>query len=557
MSSHWSHPETIRELRRVIVRYRRRFALTFFSVTILVLFAGMLLPRQYEARAVFERRSDMVMSTVVGQGAPRSVAALKRSMSEELRGTPSIARVVEQEGLLPEVVEGEEESQRAQALMRQDLINHIAHSVRVSYDITTEELDRIRVSYIDQDPVRARRVVNGLVGNYIDRARAQIDALFTEAAEFFADQSQQYYERIEQLEEQILRFEVEHSTLLGSPMDVQDRQTAAEEELVSLQRKQQALEMRVERLRQELGELIKPSPASIVKGKNPEYGRLERQLEAIQSELDRAILVEKKTERHPSVVALRRQAEQVEQQLRATPVEVVTQRVYGESSKRTSIEMALLEAKNERDALEEELVEAERKVARLRADASRFLPIRSELRRLNRELSEAREQFKFWEDKRRSVELALTAELGEKGITLDFVQPCGQIERPVSPDPLQIFFAALGLGGLVAVGTVLLADRSDQTLRSVEQANSLLNVPVLGTVAEIISERQAAWRRTVHQFLMPALMAVMVAVLIAAAYINYLSLRKPYMLRDRDQNVQVTDAALLQATAKDASAETR
>jgi hypothetical protein len=79
------------------------------------------------------------------------------------------------------------------------------------------------------------------------------------------------------------------------------------------------------------------------------------------------------------------------------------------------------------------------------------------------------------------------------------------------------------------VGAVLLADRTDQTFHDIEQASRHLGVPVLGGVAEIISQQQAMFQRVMRHMLAPASVAVLAVILLAAAYANYSSLTRPHL----------------------------
>lgn len=529
MSSRFNQPESIRELKRMIVRHRWRFILPFFAVTTIVLVVGLFIPRQYEATAIFERRNDLVLSEMAGRGAPQQLATLKTSLREELRGLPAIDRVIDDLGLIPRVTEDmPEEVRRAAELARGDLLQRIHRHVRLTFDISTEAVDRVRLIYTDTDPQRARQVVNELIRNYIADTRSEIDKMLTEAAEFFETEAQTCRDKINQMEEQRLAFEVKNAGLLpDDPNSVQEQLAGAEEKLVTLQRSFQTIESRIDRLKMEMNG-GSATTASIVRGSNPEYQQLDEKVRSYEQQLEHALYTQKMTDRHPTVVALRRKLAALQEELEATPREVVTQRVYGESAKQTGLEMALLDAQAQRDAITEELAMTEKKVARLRAAGSQAFPVRAEHRRMMRDIAEVQRQMEFWEDRHRRVTMALTAELGQRGISLDFIKPASRITRPTSPDLMQILFASLVLGALAGVAAVLLADRSDQTLRSLEQAQRDLPVQVIGSVSEIISRQQAAVRRLVWRLMVPLGMTVMFMIMLGAAYMNYLSLRTPY-----------------------------
>jgi uncharacterized protein involved in exopolysaccharide biosynthesis len=536
MSSRWNHPETLRDLRRVVVRYRRRFVLLFFAVATTVLLVGLLLPRRYEASAVFERRNDLVMSEIAGRGAPQSFGMLKRSLAQELRGRPAIERVIDDLGLAPKPAPGmPEEQARAMQLARLDLLTDVQRNLTVRFDISTSELDRVRLVYIGDDPQVTRRVTNRLVTNYIETARSQIDRMLTQAATFFEQQADTARQRINELEDQKLKFEVAHAGMLPhDSVSVQQQLTENEDELLLLDRRALMLNDRIDKLERALADHQSSGPSRTVRGANPEYVRIEKELTKVEHQLEQALIIQKMTAKHPTVQALQQKVAGLRELLRSTPTEVVTEKYFGESGRQNGLELALIDARNERDSIQQESAVVRKRVAELRARTAEFVPVRTEYRRIERELTTANGQLAFWSVNLRRINMALTAELGQRGISLNFISPCSAISRPSSPKLTQIMFAAMALGLLAAVAGVLLADRTDQTIHSLEQANRTMNITVLGAVAEIITHRQASMRRLYYKMLVPAAVGGLLLLMVGTAYLNYVNLQVPQVVDTED-----------------------
>ncbi len=531
MSNQQTQSVTVRDLMRIFTHRRWRFLFMFFGITLVVLGGSLFLPRTYQASAIFERRNDLVMSEIVGRGAPHSFDMLKRSLTEELRGRPAITRAIDDLGLAP--LPDEQTPQSEHALMlsrRQKLLEHIPNHLRVYFDISTNEVDRVRVVFNDNDPRRAAAVANQLVANYIRSTREQIDRMLSEAADFFAQQADETREKIAKLEEKRLRFEIENAELLPSDGSggVQETLAALDERLALLKRRHRAAEARVKRLENERDRMADDQPQSVVRGMNPQYQHIEKRLVEYKDRLERALVIDKMTERHPTVTVLRDKIAQISAELKETPKQIVTQRVYASSDAlRSELELKLAEATAEHDAVAEELSAVSRQAARLQAQSSQYFPVRSAYRQLARAIEKTQEQASFWEDNQRRVVMALDAELGRRGIALNFIQPSGRIQRPISPDPIQVLFAAVGLGLLAGVAWIVLADRADQSLHTLEQANRSLGIPVLGSVAEIISGSQQRWRRLWQRVGQPAVLAGLIVLLGAAFYLSHQWLTQP------------------------------
>ncbi len=522
------HTDTLNDIRRMIARHRWRFFVPCFIVMLAVLVGALFLPRKYEARATFERRNDLVMSEIAGRGAPQSFTRLKRSLIEELGGLPAVDQVVSDLGL----AEGAATSD-GREIARHDLVQEIHRNVRVSFDMSTPDTDRIRVIYVDEDPEQARDVANQLVRNYMDRARQQVDQMLGQAATFFDGQVEDARRKIDQLEDKKLQFEIDHAGLLpDDSLNSQASLTAAEERLLVAQQRMQTAEKQLRQIEVELGKLDGDEPATIVTGRNPQIDVLVSQRRQFEKRLEEAMVIRKMTEKHPNVIALRQKIEEIDARIAETPEEIVTEKIFERNPKLTELEMAKLHAQSEYDAAVEQVKVSRKQVATLRAQTAKYFPVRAEYRRIERSIEDAQRQLAFWEDNLRRVEMALTAELGQRGITMDFLKPAGAIQRPSSPDLLQVLFAAITLGGAAGVGMVLLADRADQTFHRVEQATRDLPAPVLGAVTEIMTSAQMRWRRFVQRFVQPAAVAVMIATIAAVAYLNYVTLRAPYLLQD-------------------------
>ena len=68
-----------------------RFILSTFAVMSGVLLGSFLLPRMYKAEALFERRTDMVLTEIIDQGASKSFQDSQRaSLVEEIAGQIAI-----------------------------------------------------------------------------------------------------------------------------------------------------------------------------------------------------------------------------------------------------------------------------------------------------------------------------------------------------------------------------------------------------------------------------------------------------------------------------------
>lgn len=513
----------VREAWDVFVRFRWRFVLPLFAVAASVLVFSMFLPRKYEAEAVFERRNDMVLSEITNRGASQNFQAPRNSAIDEVAGGAAI------DGLVSSLRHRAEKDPSIRPVLNDVLENRteLSRWILVRYDVSSSELDRVRVSLITDNANLSRTVVNTLIENYIKRTRLGMEQRLQQSADFFQAEADGERKKIEKIEDALLAFEVNHSELLPeNPANLQTTLSQNTEALSALEQKLNSAQLRQESLKKSL-DATSPTSPSIMTSRNPDLTRLETKLRDLQANLTLYTSVYKMTDKHPDLLALREQIEAVKGQIDKTDQEVVTQKRISLNPQRAEIELMLTNAAAEREALQNECSIVKDRVTKLNAQAAGMFNARADYRKLTRQAGEHQRQLAFWEDNLRRVKLALTAENGDRGVKLNFIKPCELPTRPISPDLTQVLMAAVVLGLLAGGANVFLAHRNDQSFLRGEEIAKATSLPLFGSVSEIISAEQRRFRRIKQLLLYPANVAVMCLVLSALATMLYMDLERP------------------------------
>ena len=144
-----------------------------------------------------------------------------------------------------------------------------------------------------------------------------------------------------------------------------------------------------------------------------------------------------------------------------------------------------------------------------------------------RQLVDAREQYKFWEEHLRRTSLALTTTIQGNDQRLTIIDRADDFGLPSSPTLLGILSAAavlgFGLGGLI----ILFSELLDHSFRSVEQAVDELKLPVLGAVNEIVTPTDVFKRKVLSYGIYPSLAGLMLLILLVTFFVTYLRLFEP------------------------------
>lgn len=510
------------EVWEILSRYRWRFVAPAFIVAALVLAVSLALPRKYKAEATFERRTDMVFTEITTKGATRTVQDPRGSLTTEIAGQTAINSLMNylepklrDRGIL--LTESE----------RHDLARDILLRTIVHWDVSSSTMDRIRVEYIGSDPEIARLVANGLVKQYIERTRLQMAGQLEASAGFFQQEVARHRENIEKAENQVLQFELAHSELLpDNPNNVQAKLGETQTNLVELISLRDAAATRAQSLRESIEQTPKTSPV-VVTGTNPALAELELAIREQKTRIAQFVEQYKMTDQHPDLAGARQQLAALQETLANTDREVVTETQVKENPKRVELEMRLTAADSEFKALSQQVESIKRQIAEMNGQVAQVFTIRSDYQRLRRQVDEAQRQLAFWEDNLRRVQMALAAEHGDRAIQLSFVQPAHTPRKPVSPALAQVLAAALAMGLLAGGLNVFLAYRTDESYSNGEELARDCNLPLIGAVSELVTQKHRRMRRLRSAIIVPANVLGMAAVLGVITTLLYLDLEKP------------------------------
>ena len=512
--------------RNLLGRYRWRFMLASLGAALVVLGVSLVLPRKFEAEAIFERRSDLIMHELTSRGRVSDMNnPVRRTARVDLTSRAAIMQVIEELDLL-EGSSGYASHEHTQ----RELVSQLRRNLRVSVDLATGSLERIRLTLVDENPKRAQAVVNRLVENYIEENERQLKKSMEDAAAFFREQRSTCEQRIDTLEEQRVRFELEHADLLpDESASLQQRISDTELQVLEARQQKEAADRWVETLESQLNEKQNQpeTTTSLVMKPNPQIAEIDMRLKKHMADLDNMITMRRMTPSHPAVQSLKDKIAEL-QKIRATlPTEVVSERMVSPVLAAQELQMKLAEARSRANGAADAVALAEQQLTKFNEINADMYPVRSAYRRLDRSILDVQHQIDFWDDNLRRVEMVLVAESGQRGVNMQFTHPCGELRVPSSPDLAQVLFAAIGAAGVVGVLTLLISDRTERSFTDMQEPSRELGLPILGATGELITNRAVRWRGFSHRVLYPTCVALMLVILAGASYMTYVGLRTP------------------------------
>lgn len=523
MASNRNQAKALADAWGILMRYRWRFIIPAFLVFTAMIVGSLLLPRKYNAEAIFERRTDMVLWEIITRGAPSSFLDPRQSLTEEIVGSPALDRM----GKTLEARKNEDGSPTFDRADVARLRDEMEHKVIVKYPVFNKMVDRVRVIFVGTDSELARAGVNTLVSNYIDKQERELKKRLGDSAKFFEAEVASSRRAIEKLEKIKLEFEIENAELLpDNPNNIQTIIGEAEADLAELKQQRDALKMQVKSLTRSI-ERTPVRSHSIVMGPNPDLVQVRSHLKELRGRLVTYVDVNKMTEKHPDLIDLRTQITMTQQTAATLDEEIITSTEYFDNPKRSELQVLRTKAISDLSAISKNYTAQQEQLVNRRAQAANLFPVRADYSKITRQVNQAQQQLAFWADNLRLLGMSMAAESGNRGIRLDFIKPCPALWRPVSPDLTQVLMGAMLLGLLAGALSVLFAHRTDETFRGSEELIGSFDLPLLGTVSEIISRQHRRLRRLRKIVVYPINAVVMAGVLIVVTAVLYFNLKEP------------------------------
>jgi polysaccharide chain length determinant protein (PEP-CTERM system associated) len=468
-------------------------AATFAAITLLTLVVGMvIIPRSYTASTtILAQDSDIIQPLLEGRAVTTGVADRAGRARQILYSRRVLEQILEIGGWT---------ARNPSAIERDRLMEDIRKATMVS----SPRPDLVQIDYRDTDPERAYRVTEAFGSLFIEETLAAKERESREAYEFIDKQVQDYHAKLIDAEQNLQDYRSRNADAQpGSAVDVNSR-------IGSL--RTQVEQARMALLEQESRE---GSIASQLSGESAVYAVQTRenlyrtQMIELRAELDRLML--NYTERHPDVVRIRHQLEDLQRSLNAEQ----QRRSQPGQSALTSEEAQLNPLYNE---LRSQQAQARREAAATRSrmgiaqsllneelDRSRRIAAsESALAELTRDYEVNREIYQDLLRRRENARVSMGLDQENRGLTLRIQDPATMPLRPSGLRFMHIAAAGFAFALALPLGLLFLLVRFDPRLRSPRQVAQRTGYPVLTVIPAYHTPRER--RRQTFKLAMSAAM---------------------------------------------------
>jgi len=465
-----SRAASVKSLRSFLEAPLRRplhTAIPLLTTLALAVAAALILPKMYRSSTLILVESEKMPDSFVRSMATETSNKRLLTIRQEILSRTRLERILDE--LRPyagtqSITQGVEE-------------------MRAAIDITVKGNDAFSIEYVHRDPKKAQEVTSRLATLFIEESVKAREQQVEEAYQFLDSEVVAARRELEVKDAALRQYKEQH---MGNLPEQTPANLAT---LQMLQQEHTALEinLRDAHQRQDLLERSLTEPRRPVAPANPTAPEGTSDLTQLRAQL--LGLRSRYTDEHPDVLSLKARIVRIEKQLAEAAATGTLDTVDPSTgAARSQLEKTRLEVKG----LEAKRADLEARISAFRARVEQVPRTEQELATLTRDYQKLNENYLALLSKKLDAKMAAKLEQRWKGEHFTILDPAHLPEQPYRPNrPL---FLGLGLvfGLLFGVGLAITAEFFDNTIKDLDDLESLLPYPVLATIPYVAQVEQAS-----------------------------------------------------------------
>jgi len=494
-------------------RFRGTAMAVAWTVCVLGWLVVLALPDTYSARArVYVDTRTRLSQVTQGIAVESNIASQAEEVRQALLGGPQLEKVARL--AVPGFTAATPETQADIVMGLRDRLDVEATNDREG--VKNAPADLYTITYMDRSREGARRVVDQLLRLFLANALGGSQEGSEQAQQFLTQQISEYDKKLVAAEERLADFKREHPGLVpGSTGDYFARLHSESDELDKDRLALTVAEQKRDELRRQLaGEMPLMGSGGGAKGSGVDTATAIRQT---QAHLDELLL--RFTDKHPDVIAARRQLEELKTRqtaeigaLRRGDQSAIADTGVAASPLYQGMKLQLSQIDVEVAGARQQVADQEKKIAELRKMINIAPQVEADYERLNRDYSVTHTQYQALVDRLSRARLSDKAD-ATGVVRFEVVDPPAVDPVPVFPKRTRLILEVLAAGLAAGLGVAYVMHQLRPVFTSPRQLTAATQLPVLGSVSMTWVERhRAAGRRALWTYSVGAALLVVVAV---------------------------------------------
>jgi len=446
-------------------------------------YLAFVLPEVYEAQTLILVRPQRVPTDYVRSIVSTDIDQRISTIRQQILSRTNLERIIEQFKLFSGPANAD--------MYMEDKIESLRKriEVRVTRSDRRSDADAFSISYRGSDRQSVTNIANTLANYFIDENLKVREAQAIGTSGFLEDQLSDMRKRLEEVEKQLGEYRQKYMGELPEQLDtnlrVLDRlQLQLNERQANLQDAKNRLLLLDQQI--EANQKLQAAGVDAASGTGQPLtlAQLQQQLADLKASY---------TDRHPDVMRLKRQIEDLEAKAAETGSGSGAPKQEGSGSPTVLMQNRLLADQiQQRNAAYMDVKDLEAELANITQQIKEYqrrvevTPKREEeLLSLKRDYENIKDSYNSLLNRKLEADIAVNLEKKQKGEQFQIIDPARLPQKPVSPDMKKLFLlaaaAGLGLGG----GLIFLLDFLDTSLKKPDEIETDLGIPVLATIPRL------------------------------------------------------------------------
>ena len=463
--------ELLRELRR----YRWAAVGLFAVVSFAVLAVGFLYPYQYRSDVViFVDDSNIIRPLMEGSAEITGISDQASSARELLWSRRVLEKVVEDERIFGSDA-ADMSMERREAMFSR---------MRNNIDVRPQGQSYFSIRYEGEDPREAYLIVQRLGQLFLEETNRRKREESRNAYEFIDKQVKSYERQITRTEQELKEFRSRN--LDGTEQDVNQRLSQIRRNIESAELELEEAQARERSLEAQLAALPRQRASG---GGSQGEDTLTRRINNLEERLDELRLTYHDS--YPDVISLENQIAELKERRRnranlpAEPMEPIDAQDMAFNPVYQELQAELSRARTQQESLQTRISSLQRRLGNEEQRMERIQANRTELAELTRDLQVNEEIFNDLLKRRERARVSMHLDIEGQGLSYQVHE---QARFPLNPSGLEFqTFASVGwlLGLLAPFGLLAGLLQIDPRVRSVEQIQQDLEIPLLGSIPPV------------------------------------------------------------------------
>lgn len=482
------------------IRHRKWLAFFVFAVvSAVVLAAGFVWPYKYQSQVViFVDDQNIIQPLMEGRAVTTKINE-KASAARELLWTRSVVEKI--------ATDTDVFGEKADDLSSTALDNRVAE-IRRNMFVKTRGNNYFDIGYSASSPTRAFRAAQKLSQSFIEENKGRRKEESRSAYDFIDRQVKSYERQLAQVEEDMSQFLSEN--VEGTEADANKRLANLQNRLELAKLEKEQLETRASALQRQMNNI----DPSLKQGQTTDP--YQQRISAMEEQLDALRLRYHDT--YPDIVILREQIDELRKQRERAMAnqeespaslggETIANPIYQD------IRSALVQANTDIETVETRIRAFERLISEQKTRMERIQENKAQYSDLTRDMKVNKEIYDDLLKRRETARVSMYLNVEEQGVNYRINENAQYPTQPTGPQFSMFAIAGLFIGLIAPFGTVAALLQVDPRIRSREQLEEALELPMLEHLPEVRTPFEKRRDRRV------ALAVVTMAILVTGAYI--------------------------------------